>query len=863
LGQPVQGTPGKAELDCHSVGVCMKKSSLRPRGRLKAKEQQLPARASISAAVLCALYGAPSTSGAQQASSGPQPSQGELQEVIVTATRRQQALEEIPYSVTAVSGEQLANLGVTDIASLSAQVPGLSLYNLGAREAGATTPIIRGINVTAAPFSYLGFRTLEQSPVGIYIGNSPIDGYFQLDDVQRVEVLRGPQGTLYGAGALGGALRIIPNAPVLGAFSGQMGLSGGTVAHSGDASYGADAMLNVPMGDTVAFRISGKYDYLPGFIDAYGLLQRPGGGVSGIPTLANPSDPVGSSGLFYGKNNWNYQETFTGRASFLWKPVEKFSAELAYTYSRLEGDGGPIANNQFPGGPYPLDPKVTFPAGGDYKEFVPIDQPYSRTTDLTSLDLSYDLGFATLSSTSSYLTTSGATMLDQTYGLVGVNGSIPGFVQYYAGNPINPRFVNPSYFEDAAHTFGQEVRLVSDTSRDNRFDYVLGVFYERQTTDGSWAFSNPGSPERSVAQGCTAPYFIGLAFPNCLVISGPGDVHFYQNDQQKFEDKSVFGELTWHYMTHGQITAGARHFHQDFTDTQAYLLYYAGILIPPHGQSTTTSKNTFKVDTSYEYASHQFVYALWSQGFRRGGANALPTEGLFAENPILLTYKPDTIDNYELGIKGHLANDATYSFDVFDMEWKNPQVAGTLPTGNLAVWNANKARSDGFELDLTSPLFVPGLSIVAGGSYAYARFTQNYFYAADSFGNVTGSSGQQLPGSPKVSAAATLNYVRPVGPGYDLRLSLNDTYRSGMYLGTFPLAVLGQTSPQQISGMNLLNLSAVLTHTPWRLGLSVNNLTDKRAVQAPPYEPNRVGNLTDDALINEPRQINVRLGYSF
>ena len=168
--------------------------------------------------------------------------------MIVTATRRQQTLEEVPYSVTAVSADQLANTGVTDIASLTSQVPGLSLYNLGARETSAVNPIIRGINVTAAPFSYLNFRTLEQSPVGVYIGNSPIDGYFQLQDVQRVEVLRGPQGTLYGAGALGGALRIIPNSPVLDKFSGSVEAGVGTVAHSGQASYSADGVFNVPLG---------------------------------------------------------------------------------------------------------------------------------------------------------------------------------------------------------------------------------------------------------------------------------------------------------------------------------------------------------------------------------------------------------------------------------------------------------------------------------------------------------------------------------------------------------------------------------------------------------------------------------------
>jgi len=842
----------------------MNKSFRRHSTRARSFESHYPAKASIGAAVCFALYGLPHPASAQEQPPGQGASEGPtLQEVVVTAERRQQTLEQIPYSVTAVSADQIANAGVTDIASLANQVPGLSLYNIGARETAAINPVIRGINATAAPFSYLSFRSLEQSPVGVYIGNSPIDGYFQLQDVQRVEVLRGPQGTLYGAGALGGALRIIPNSPELGKFSGDAEAGIGTVAHSGNPSYSAAAMVNIPMGDTLAFRASGKYVDLPGFIDVYGILERPGGGVAGIPSLANPAEPVSSPGIFTGQDNWNDQKTFTGRASLLWKPVDRFSAELAYTYSHLEGDGGPVANNQFPGGPYPIDPRINFPAGGDYQAFVPIDQPYSRRTDLTSLDLSYDAGFGTVSATSSYFETNGATMLDQTYGLVGVNDTVPGFVQYYAGNPINPRFVNPSYFEDSAHTFTQEIRLVSNTAPGKLFDYVLGVFYEDQGTLGSWNFTSPGSYERSVAQGCTAPYFIGLTFPNCLVVVGPDDSHFFQSDQQAFKDKSVFGELTWHFAEHGQLTVGGRHTHQDFTDTQAYLLYYSDILLPAHANSTTTSKNTWKVNPSYEYATDQYIYAVWSQGFRRGGANALPTEGIFAENPLLLTYKPDTTDNYEIGFKGRFANGLRYAFDVFDVEWDDPQVAGALPTGNLAVWNGTHARTRGFEVDLTSPLFVPGLTLLIGGSYAEAKFTEDYFYPADAFGNITGSAGQQLPGSPKISFVATLNYDRVLVPGYDMHLSLNDTYRSDVWLGTFPSTVLGQTAPLHAPGMNLINLSAAVTHAAWRLGLYITNLADVRVVQAPPESPNRVGNLTDLATINQPRTMELRLGYSF
>jgi len=817
-----------------------------------------PAKVSISAAVFLALYGMPYAASAQQrdAQAGP------LQEVVVTASRREQAPEAVPYSLSVVSADQIARAGVTDVASLANQVPGLSLYDLGARFSGATTPIIRGLNASGAPS---GFRTFEQSPVGTYIGNSPIDGYFELDDVQRIEVLRGPQGTLYGAGALGGALRIIPNSPELGKFAGDIEAGGGTVAHSSGASYTTSAMFNVPIGDALALRVSGKYAYEPGFSNIYGILERSGSSpLSAVPTLADPADPVNSPGIITGRNDWNDQNTFTGRASLLWKPADKFTAELAFLYANVNGDGGPNDNFAFPGGPYPIDPRITFPRGGDYQDFAAVNQPFSRRTTLESLDLSYDLGFATVSSTSSYYTTTGSTVLDDTYLTIGTNAVIAGFPQYYAGNPINPRFIAPAQFGDSAHTFTQEVRLVSTAGPDKQLDYVLGVFYENQAREGSWTVSNAGSPERSVAQGCTAPYFIGASFPNCLVVTGPGDLYFHQLDRQEFEDKSEFGELTWHFLSHGQITFGARHFQQSFTDLQSYTLYTFGVFLPAHANSARASKNTFKINPSYEYANNQYVYALWSQGFRRGGANAFPQAGLFAENPLLTSYRPDSVNNYELGLKGHLASGLHYTFDVFDDEWSNPQISGSLPSGDVGVWNGTRARSRGFEFDLTSPLGLPGLTITASAAYADAEFTENYFYAADAFGNIFGMAGQQLPGSAKVSAAATINYDRNLAPSYKLTVSLNDTYRSSMYLSTFPY--YGSTAPLRVSGMNIANASASVSHGSWRVGVYVTNVTDKRVILAPGVlgPPQAYVNyLSSENTINLPREIAVRLGYAF
>jgi iron complex outermembrane receptor protein len=806
-------------------------------------------KTTVGAAVFMALYGLPPPIFAAAGDADTEA----LQEITDTANRREQTLEAVPYSMSVISPEQLANANVTDLASLASTVPGLSMYDFGARLAGATSPIIRGINATAEPTR--GFRTFEQSPVGVYVGNSPIDGYFQLDDLKQVEVLRGPQGTLYGAGALGGALRLIPNAPDTNALAGSFEASGGRLNHSDGTSYTVKGMLNVPINDTLALRASAKYAYEPGFVDAYGLLQRTNSGLSGVPLLADPTNPTGSSGIYSNKNDWNFQKTFTGRVAALWKPIEGFSAELGFLNSSVKGNGGPVVNPDFAGGVSPIDPSVTLPAGGRYQEFSQIDEPFSRYTNLLSLDLSYDAGFATLSSTSSYFTTTGSTLQDNTYDLAGIDSGA--YLPYYAGTPTNPRFVYDQLFTDRAHTFSQEVRLVSNTKADNMFDYVLGLYYEKQTRTGAWTIAIPGSPAYSALLGTP-------------ILVGPNDENFQQIDTQNFQDRSVFGELTYHFLTHGQITFGVRHFSQKFTDAQSYQDYTFPTFIPATPHDAPASKTVGKVDPSFEYTQNQYVYALWSQGFRRGGANSVPLSGPFQESPVLATYKPDKTDNYEAGLKGRFANGLSYTIDYFYIKWDNPQISSSLPSGNLAVYNANTAVSKGVEFETSGPLVLQGLNYSVGFSYADARLTSDFSLPADNGtgtivpGLLSGKSGQQMPGSPKTSATAAILYNTPLVPTYDLQLSLNGVYRSEVKMQLAP--TLGAATVQQSSSYAIMNFSATVTHQAWHATAYVTNLADKQEILVPPLQgtgANSFDRLADDYVINPPREIGLRVGYQF
>ena len=781
---------------------------------------------------------------------GPDTSTSEkpaLQEIVVTAERVKETIYQVPASISVVTPAVLVQNSVTDLALLTREI-GIA-GGESAQAAAYSFPIIRGLNASPA---ISAFRLPNQSPVDTYIGNSSIGGgYFQLTDIQRIEVLRGPQGTLYGAGALGGALRVIPNDPVLNKFSGSIDGKIGSLAHAGKPTYTAEGMINVPLGDTLAFRASGTYEYTPGYIDVYGLLAR---GKDGVPLLANPSDVVNSPGIYTSAHDWNDQAALTARASLLWQPTKNFNATLAFTYSNDDGNGSSAVNPVFPGGPDTVDPRINLPPGGPFTWFSPERLPYSRKTDLTSLDMSYDAGFATVSSTTSYFATAGNFFSSPVYGLM--QPILLPYVNPYAGSPINPRWLSQFEYLDSERTVSQELRLVSDAGPDRPFGYVVGLYYSKETSLASSPLTDPGSPERSVAEGCTLPVYPGSSFPFCLLLTGPNDEAYDILDTQYFTDKSVYADVTYNFTKKLQLTGGVRYFKEDFTDIGAAALYDYGIPPAPNARSAPASKTVGRLALTYEYFPGQHAYVIWSQGFRRGGANGLLlTTGAFAdEGPN--SFGPYLVNNYEIGFKGQFLNTVSYSVDGFYMPWTNPQICGLTPESNYACWNGKKAISEGFEVMLDTPLALPGLRFHLEGTYANAHLTEHYSYP-DYLGNIEGFPGEQLPLSPRVSGAATLSYTQNVGSDWQLVTTLNNTYTSAEVTNYF--AILGQ-KPTNTPALDLLNASISISNGAWSVGVFGTNITNK-------YEILTTGDqglpLAYTAVINQPRIVYLRAGYSF
>src|SRR5262249_10534605 len=218
-----------------------------------------------------------------------------LQEVVVTANRREEDVLTVPYNISAISAAQIEESGVKDLQSLTRMVPGLVSADLGPRANSTNSNlIIRGLNASDQGSSYFG-PNLAVPLVSTYIDDVPLFVNFNLTDIERVEVLRGPQGTLYGSGAVGGTGKIIRHKPDLGRVAADVSADLSGADHSGGASYSFDGIINIPLGDSVALRANAGYSKLTGFIDG---VHEARFDKTGQPLLADPDNPLTSDYLY-------------------------------------------------------------------------------------------------------------------------------------------------------------------------------------------------------------------------------------------------------------------------------------------------------------------------------------------------------------------------------------------------------------------------------------------------------------------------------------------------------------------------------------------------------------------------------------
>ena len=799
------------------------------------------ARPAINYTLAAALVGVLAAAPALAESAAP----NELAEVIVTATRRSSTVLDVPYNISAVSGAAIEESHVLDAAELMRSIPGVSVVDRGDRNSSVVSGIrIRGLNVDS---SALGdYAVSASATVSTYVNDTPLFANFLLTDIDRVEVLRGPQGTLYGSGAIGGTVRYILREPELGKFDGSVSASASKVTGSGSVGGSGTLTLNLPVGETLALRVTATHNQFPGVTDYVNLYQLDTHGVPAAPN--GVLDPIASYRV---QKDADFAHQSYGRAALKWKPRDGMDFTLSVTGQSdsyggrratslgTDGNGVPYTDNQV--GSVQLEPA-------------------SRNVYLAALEANIDLGFATLTSSTSQYNHHGDITSENT-GFYAQNGWLANFYYNY-----------PRPMASAVRTYGdkaviEELRLVSTAG--GPVDWVVGGYYQNQSLS-----SSQDSYLRGFKQWWDAAF---PAYASAVI----SDQDYLYRQSEHFRDAALYGELTYHVTPDFQITGGLRHFSdRSVVNVRQETGLYASIFDASNsGGEFSESKTIFKGNASWRFAPNNQIYATVAQGYRRGGSNGTPTTGNFAESPDWTKFRADTDIDYELGVKGALQSGLTYNADVFFIDWKDPQInSATTNWGFFAVQNGNKAQSKGIELQLNGSL---GGAFHYGLGYAYtdAHLTADAIAADGTY--TINKSGAQLPGVPKNTFNVSGSYVAHIGSGtltvradgYQQSETQDTLYSATIFRNHAPLpnAYTGQPKyyyPMQ--GFWIWNASTTYATRAWDATLWLKNIANERGVTGV-YTPAYMGTAPNQnyfgngskALVTLPRTVGLTLTYRF
>ncbi|WP_264946299.1 TonB-dependent receptor [Sphingomonas canadensis] len=656
------------------------------------------------------------------AQSAPESDSQDDSEIVVTAQKREERLQDVPISISALSEKELESSGTRNLQDISRTVPGLVLLPSSRGVNGA--PVIRGIAGTA------GAPT-----VGIYVDDVPITARAsnfagnvdpRLFDVQRVEVLRGPQGTLYGASSMGGTIRYLTTAPSFTDYSGRVRTELSSTAGGGTNYELAGAAGGPIVTDTLAVRVSG-------------LVRRDAGFVERIDR---------TSGALVASNVDN-SETVTLRGAVVWRPAAGLEIEPAVLYQKVKRDDLPVYVAALPG----TSQNNTSP------------QPGVSRTVIPSLTLRYDFGWATFTSVTSTLRKREWQDLD--YSTLQSNifsgmDFFPGFEDYRS----------TSHSQVTQEDFAQEIRFAS--SGDGPFTWLIGGFY-RKTEDSFSQFVADFGAEpllTTLTGGLTFEQAVGLP-----LLPGSG-VYQGQTDGTE-KELAGFGEVTYMLLPGLRASAGVRvsRVELDFERlTQGPLnggvQHVAG--------SRSDSPVTPKFGLSYEASQDLMVYAIAQRGFRAGGVNPPVPLGPCAADLAASGgtpasgYGPDSLWSYEAGIKFQaFGRKLSANAAVYQIDWTDIQQPVNLPGCGFGYTdNLGKARSRGFELE-TTVRPVTGLSLSGRVGHTDAILTEDLLAPPNpttGVRNVISRNGDRVVGVPKWTVSLTGEYRAQVAEGAEIFL---------------------------------------------------------------------------------------------
>jgi outer membrane receptor protein involved in Fe transport len=760
----------------------------------------------------------------------------EVDAVVVTANRRSQNVQDVPYAISAVSGTELTRNGLADINGLSHQVPGVNFLDKGPFAGIANNSIIiHGLNVENA--ATLQANTTE-APVATYVDDAPVFVNLRLNDIDHVEVLRGPQGTLYGSGSLGGTVRFIQNNPDLNQY--QVIVNGGTsgTANTHTPNYNGNIIVNLPITSTFALRFQAGDDYEAGFINQPNLYVL---GSDGAPALAQPGNELTSAPVYApatGTNDYSYQSY---RVAALWQPTPQLRIRLNYNYQESKAGGAPEINPTIYG--YTLNNAAY------------IRQNIDDRIDLYSGDIAYDLGFATVTASTSVYSHNAFAHDDSTR----LYENFSFYTAYYGSDP-RPLISDVNILKDQGFT--EEVRFASKPS--TFIEYVAGAYYSNQHSSPSAFDFYPGY--NNYYSACQPVY--GFASSQCgfgefygVLSQESGvpvqkDLAYLQDVQERFVDRALYGELTYHITSRLQITGGARVFYHTLRETEGSGLLFVG---PTDVVSSSSTQNTVSAlgsaNVSYEVMPTMSTYINWSQGFRRGELNALPAYVPFTNqttDPRAFSATPDTVNNFEGGIKGTFHH-ITYDLSAYDIEWNNIQAniqvtAIVLP----AVINVGNGYSRGLDLALSGYL-TDHIFGQINYSLNESKLTSISAVAVDSASSPFVGGGR-FPGVPEDVLNWRFEYQQRVGSDLELRYGVDGNYRSGS-----PSTISAVSA--QVPGFAMWDLYVGASYKAWTARIFCNNVNNTLGITAR-EDPADVGPAAP-YFVSTPRTVGVSFSYTF
>lgn len=667
----------------------------------------------LAATSLTALIGLPSIVAAQE-----QPVT-EVEEVIVTGSRRASTVQDVPFSINAQTQEDIQRSGAANLEDLSRNVAGLTIQNLGP---GQSQVSVRGVSAGQVVRDQPGVK--EQ--VGVYLDESVISlslftPDFDLFDLNRVETLRGPQGTLFGSGSVGGTIRYITNQPRLNETGGL--LEGNINLVDGDSTGGhLKAALNAPLNDMLAMRAVAYHTVYGGYIDA---LQEGGGR----------------------KDNVNGGHRSGGRVALLFQPNDMVSITPRIVYQEIRANGFNRQDefNLFANPFTTTRPAITL---GEREQYLLLDESFADDTMLADVTASFDLGPVSIDSVTSYINRNIALNRDAS--------TLSGSVSVDLGFP-DAAVTLPSTLVDTTdlQQFTQEMRLSSNG--DGPFQWLVGAFYSQVDRRYSQRLPTPGYDAFTDAQ-------FG-AGTSAAVANGFGPNSPYNADlPYDIEQMAVFGEASYN-MGRWTITGGGRFY--DFSEERRFTS--GGLFANGDDQTDETSSNGFtpRVLLSYEATDSVTFNAQAAQGFRLGGVNDPLNLPLCTPQDAAIfggfqSYEDETLWNYEAGVKSRFGG-LTLNAAAFYTDIENLQT--TLDAGSCSsrvVFNVPEAHTMGLEAEFMGEI-APGFEIGISGSVVEAEFDST---VRDGVGNVIGGirEGNRLPSVPEFQIALNATYSRQIRP---------------------------------------------------------------------------------------------------